>query len=167
MRLIAGLLLAAVGCGTDVQTEPEPQGSTDVGAGPDGGVDEDDVDVRADAAPANACEEAVFHSDYTWIQQKIFNVSCTASVCHGGATPKASLDLTAGTSYGKLVNAASTINTSWLRVAPGNPGGSILMVRFGGEPGPTVTVMPPNQPPLCVEKIDAVRRWIMAGAPNN
>jgi hypothetical protein len=38
-------------------------------------------------------------------------------------------------------------------------------VQIGGEPGPELEgFMPWNQPKLCDEKIDAIRRWIAAGA---
>jgi hypothetical protein len=41
----------------------------------------------------------------------------------------------------------------------------MLMVQLGGEPGPALEgLMPWGQPTLCDPMIDAVRRWIAAGA---
>ena len=154
-------------CGTDVRTMSE--GSKD-SVLPDGGADAtvvaDAMPIPPDGIPPNLtpCEEAAYHSDLAWIQTKVFNVSCTSG-CHGAASPAHGLSLKPGESHAELVNVASHHDPSWQRVVPGDPGASMLMVQLGGEPGPELEAyMPLGMPKLCVEKIDAIRRWIAAGA---
>jgi hypothetical protein len=160
------IAITLVACGTDVNTNPNDQDSTT----PDGGVDaipEDAMTIPPDGIPTGLtrCEEAAYHSDLAWIQTNVFDVSCTTN-CHGAASPAARLSLLAGESRAALVNVASTQFSSWQRVVPGNPRSSMLMVQIGGESGPELEgLMPWGQPKLCDPIIDAIRRWIAAGAP--
>jgi hypothetical protein len=186
MRLVlATLLVGAAACSGDVNTTRDPQNSSDPGV--DGGVKTDGggsttvgdarvpppfdaaVDASPDAPPQplTPCEEATMHSDLAWIQQAVFAKSCTGGSCHDATSPQAQLDLTAPHAYGELVSVKSTIYTSWNLVTPGDPDASMLMVRLGGASGPDVDVMPKGQPALCAEKVDAIRRWIAAGAAND
>jgi len=173
MRSLPAVLLALAACGTDLRSDDisdpvntAPDAGNGGGTGPstpipDGGVS----GVPGDGAPLTDCEEAKFHSDLAWIEQKIFAPSCLGD-CHTDPTPSASLNLSAGLSHHSLVNVTSTQYPTWKRVVPGNPGASMLMVQIGGEPGPELEgTMPWGQPKLCDEKIDAIRRWIAAGAP--
>jgi hypothetical protein len=179
MRLVVTLLVTAAACSssdgtTSMQDSSDP--GVDGGERTDGGSPTTDGDARVpppfdagpDGQPANLtpCEEAVYHSDLAWIQTKIFAASCTSGSCHDATTPQAKLDLTAGHAFAELVNVKSTIYTSWNLVTPGDPAASMLMVRLGGASGPTVDTMPKGQATLCSEKIEAVRRWIAAGAAN-
>jgi hypothetical protein len=61
---------------------------------------------------------------------------------------------------------------------PNDVQASYLMLMLGdvppamanppGAPPPTsIGYMPQAQPALCCQKLDAIERWIMAGAPNN
>lgn len=164
MRLVLSLVVTA--CGTDVmEREPTP----DAGALRDGlTIVADAVSIPPDGIPGHLtpCEEAVYHSDLAWIQSKVFDASCTS--CHDSSSPAAGLTLLADRARGALVNVASTSFSGWTRVVPGNPAASMLMVQLGGEPGPELEqLMPPGQQPLCVEKVDAIRRWIAAGAIAN
>ncbi len=93
--------------------------------------------------------------------QPIFDRSCTD--CHGG---NAGLYLHEGESYANLVNVPATKGcTSEMRVQPGNAEVSVLYKRVSGTS--CGTQMPKKSPPLSTEEIDAIRRWIDAGAPNN
>ena len=93
--------------------------------------------------------------------QPIFDRSCTD--CHGG---NAGLYLDEGESYANLVNVPATKGcTSEMRVQPGNAEASVLYKRVSGTS--CGTQMPKKSPPLSAEEIDAIRRWIDAGAPNN
>ena len=167
MRITHWLVLTTVAaCGTDVTTTPNDQDSTK----PDDGLHDagvaDAKPVPPDGIPVGLtpCEEAVYHSDLAWIQTAIFDVSCTTE-CHGDTPPSASMSLLPGQAHAALVNVASRHTSSWVRVKPGDPAASMLMVQIGGEPGPELEgLMPWNQPKLCDEKIDAIRRWIAAGA---
>ena len=125
-----------------------------------------------DAPPSPACLEARDHADFAWIRDNILAKSCSAfTTCHTGGNPPGHLDLSAAHAYANLVNVPEvTIPDHGVRVAPGDPDNSYLLVKLGlveGPVGDAGTAMPPNSPPLCPEKLDAVRRWIEAGAPND
>jgi hypothetical protein len=111
------------------------------------------------------CEQAPSHSDFAFIQDNVFTPSCAVAGCHTGAFPRATLDLTAGRAHASLVGVASTEYTGWTRVVPGNAPASLLLVQVGGETGPDQGSMPWNQPKLCTPLVDAMRRWVVAGAP--
>jgi hypothetical protein len=185
MRLVLStLMIVATGCNTDVSSMPEAQDSSDPGV--DGGGRTDGggsttaadarvpppidaaIDAALDAAPANLtpCDEAAVHSDLAWIQDKIFTPSCAKGSCHDADAPRANLDLSTGHAHHELVNVKSTIYTSWMLVASGDSAASMLMVRLGGEAGPEVIPMPMGSDPLCQPMIDAIRRWIVSGAPD-
>jgi len=101
------------------------------------------------------------------------------------------LSLEAGMSYEQLVgvdrlgvdcmSAVAMSPTQWKRVVPGDPAHSYLMVvidprtnpvpngptdpsGFDGPLDPKVGSMPENNPLLCAEKRDAIKRWIEQGA---
>ena len=119
------------------------------------------------------CAEAESYQDIGSIETKIFATSCTFSSCHDGGAAT-SLDLRTGHSYAALVGVASHVDASRMRVVPNHPEQSVLMVMLGavdpGEMSPPLTavpkpgVMPLANVPLCAEKLDAIRRWIEAGA---
>jgi hypothetical protein len=125
----------------------------------DGGVD----------AISASCMEATTHSDLAWLQEKIFTPSCSAfNSCHKGTALEAGgLSLEAGQVIPQTVNIPSDLFPQFDIVEPGNPANSYMMIILGGATGPLdadVGTMPYNNPRLCQEKIDAVGRWITAGA---
>jgi hypothetical protein len=169
-----------VACANDVRPTEDPLGTAggnssdpgvDGGLKTDGGSSTTVADARVpppDGIPQGLapCDEAVYHSDFQFVQEKIFNVSCATSGCHTGATPDAQMSLDAGRAWGALVNVPSSTHTGWTRVVPGNSGASMLMVQVGGEPGPELEgFMPWGDPRLCDPLVDAMRRWIASGAP--
>lgn len=179
MRVVSAVVLVLGACGVDPRSkptfDPDPDDDdVDAGMRPergDGGTTmvADARDVPPDGIPSGleSCEEAIYHSDFTWIQTSVFDVWCTDG-CHSGASPSARMNLTPGNAYAALVNVPSTQFSGWVRVSPGAPGASMLMVQIGGEPGPPLEgFMPWGQPRLCDEQVDAIRRWIASGAPMN
>jgi hypothetical protein len=89
--------------------------------------------------------------------------------CHKASTPDASLSLDANTAYDELVNVpASTVCTTQLRVKPGDPDASVLILKMTGT---TCGLrMPANNPGYYDQKpneLASVRTWIQNGAPNN
>jgi len=173
------LMLAA--CGSDMRSSEDRSSSApDVDGGVrahDGGsstttaVADADADADAWVPPSDGipqglapCDEAPYHSDFAFVEDKIFAVSCLNG-CHNGATPAAGMSLVAGLAYASLVNVPSQ-HEGWVRVMPGDSPASMLMVQVGGEPGPELEgFMPWGQPRLCDELVDAMRRWIASGAP--
>ncbi|HEU0032054.1 MAG TPA: hypothetical protein VFQ53_15580 [Kofleriaceae bacterium] len=118
-----------------------------------------------DAAPTD-CDEAAQHADFTWIQDHILTPSCATALCHTGATAQVDLRLDAGEAYANLVGKGASTVTGWVRVVPGSPATSYLVVALGRADGPPPRdgFMPLAADPLCAEKLDAVERWILAGA---
>ena len=167
MRFVPAIVLAAAaGCGTEAPTHG-PDGSPDGGVRDGSSVVVDATPIPPDGIPAGLapCEEAVYHSDLAWIQSRIFDVSCT-TMCHGASPPAGMLNLRPAASRLALVNVQGYSHPDWIRVVPGDPKKSLLMVEIGGEPGIQLEgYMPWQQPMLCTQKIDAIRRWIAAGAP--
>ena len=128
----------------------------------------DDDNSNPDAVSAT-CMEATMHSDYAWIQEKVFTPGCSAfNSCHKGAALEAGgLSLEPGQALPQTVNVDSDLFPQFKRIAPGDPANSYMMIILGGANGPLdpeVGTMPYNNPRLCNEKIQAVSRWIEAGA---
>jgi hypothetical protein len=127
-------------------------------------------DDEPDAGPSPDCLEAKNHSDLAFIQDKIFTPSCTFTSCHrGAATMAGGLTLEAGLARDQLVGKPSDLDPSKQLVKPGDPANSYLLIISGKYPGiinPDVGTMPSRNPLLCTEKLDAMDRWIAAGAPS-
>ena len=110
------------------------------------------------------------HSTYHAIQEYIFDKSCANSACHAAPTNVAGLNLTYTSSYEDLVGQAPenpAASASGMKlVDPGNPENSFLLTKLitpiSQEHG---TRMPLGSGVLHDGKIDAIRKWIAAGAP--
>jgi hypothetical protein len=176
MRLATCTVLWLVtACGTEPRTNRPGEHESDIDV--DAGVTRDGPSPSIDAAiiPPDGiptglepCDEAGYHSDFEWIQRTIFDVSCATAGCHTGTNPDAGLTLQRGLAHTALVNVPSQHTDGWVRVRPGAPKESMLMVMIGGEPGPPIEgTMPWGEEPLCDPQIDAIRRWIQAGALND
>jgi hypothetical protein len=135
---------------------------------------------NAPDAPSGACGEALTHSDLTWLENNVFMLQCVFSGCHNGGVTDAGLhpDLRPGNAYTYLVNATSNLDNTRKLVVPSDPAKSYMLVMIteiqpaDADPpaGPIradIGPMPMNSMPLCVEKRDAIQRWIMAGAQND
>ena len=101
------------------------------------------------------------------IQANIFNLNCTFSGCHGGATPQLGQDLTAGQARASIVNVRSVENAALNRVTPGDPDNSYLVWKIEGRPEIVGERMPRGRDPLPPEAITAIRQWIADGAQDN
>ncbi|RKU27714.1 hypothetical protein C6497_10855 [Candidatus Poribacteria bacterium] len=110
------------------------------------------------------------HSSYHAIQEYVFDRSCANSACHAAPTNIAGLNLTYANSYEEIVgevpenpNAAAA---GMKLVDPGNPENSFLLTKLispiAREHGAR---MPLGSGVLHDGKIDAIRKWIAAGAP--
>jgi|SRR5215510_7152432 len=125
------------------------------------------------------CLDAVNHSDLTWIEQNIFTKSCAFSGCHSSSSDAGRLDLRAGMSRAHLVGVSSVLDSTRKLVVPNDVDASYLMLMVRDVPPamanppaspPSSGYMPLGVPPslgLCCQKLDALERWINAGAPNN
>jgi len=178
MRIAPVVLCVLASCAADVrQTRDETStDSTSSDPGVDGGLGTDggssstvtDARVPPDGIPPGLapCDEAPYHADFTFLQEEVFTPACAG--CHDAASPGGGLVLEAGRAYANLVNIASTGHAGWMRVVPNNAGASMLLVQVGAEPGPELEgFMPWGEPMLCTPLLDAMRRWVNAGAVND
>ncbi len=103
------------------------------------------------------------------IQTEIFDKSCGMSSCHGGSA--GGLNLQNGNSFSQLVNVQSNndgANTPpFLRVLPGKPDSSFLIIKLTNPTSQQGNMMPQVGGALSAEKINVIRQWISNGAPND
>lgn len=102
---------------------------------------------------------------FSSIQSHILTPICTQ--CHAGAAAPLGLSLEASGSYGNLVNVASVELPSLLRIKPGAPDSSYLVLKLEGSSAIVGGRMPLGLPALSSEAIRTVRDWVAAGAPRN
>ncbi len=101
------------------------------------------------------------------IQASVFDISCTASSCHGTQNPQEMLELSSATvSAANLIEVESSQVPGRFRVVPGDVSASYLYDKIIGQNiAPGTQRMPFGGIPLCDEKIAAVEAWIAAEAP--
>jgi hypothetical protein len=150
-----------------------------------------DDEIDADNGGGMACKPGTTtectmgetQSSLAWIEANVFSKSCAFSGCHNGsATAAGRINMKdAGQSHGDLVNIDSMIAQGRKLVVPGKPKESYLLVMLQHFPPemmePTPVAPPPNDigympqnaggAVLCCQKLDAIDRWITAGAMNN
>lgn len=159
-RCHAVALSILTACGTDLAT---PGTTTPDGGDPGPG---DSGQTTGSNGMPGPCDPANTHADFAYVQDNVFTPTCALGACHGAATV-ASLDLRTGAAYDALVTVASSTQSGWVRVVPGDPATSYLAVAIGGASGPPPKdgTMPLGAAALCGPKIDVIMRWIAAGAP--
>lgn len=99
------------------------------------------------------------------IQDTIFTPHCAIGTCHDSGSATQNLDLSAGASYRQLVNVPSVDATALLRVDPGQPDDSFLLIKVQGLPPPGEgSQMPLSGRLLSADQIQLIRDWILKGA---
>jgi hypothetical protein len=93
--------------------------------------------------------------------QPIFSSRCAIPGCHVQPSPQAACDLSEGKSYANIVGVPSQLFNLVLRVAPGDPGNSLLYQLVSGG------AMPASGDALTRTQLTTIRNWIEEGAPNN
>jgi hypothetical protein len=124
------------------------------------------VDLRIEPVPAGGNHPIANPSFSTHLQPILTQTCATSGACHLGPGSQLGLDLSTGQSYDNLVNVQASERPSLLRVEPGDPDSSFLILKLEGAPGAGVR-MPSGAPPLAAEVIQSFRNWITNGAPNN
>ena len=120
-----------------------------------------------------ACPCAVtFGGTFEAIQQVIFaGHTCTQVICHGAAPGSGGLDLRPANAYRSLIGVPSTYDATRTRVIPGASETSLLWQKLAARTlqleGVPLSPMPLGDPPLSPAELDAVARWIAAGAPES
>lgn len=117
-----------------------------------------------------ATATAPFNADATLasIQATIFTPICATPFCHGAAAQSGNLVLEAGMAHDQLVGVLPSNPAAraagLLRVSPGSPDESFIVIKLQG-PAPDEGVQMPNGlPPLPIEQIQLIRDWIAQGA---
>lgn len=130
---------------------------------------------------AQVCKDATSHADFAWIYSNILATNCKGSSCHEtGSSSKAKnnpYDDQLG-AHMNLVDKDALVNPGVKLVVANQPNQSYLLVMM--QEIKPAEFMPPLQAPptdvgfmpqaggtLCCQKLDAVQRWIEAGAPND
>lgn len=101
--------------------------------------------------------------------QPVFTNSCALSGCHTGSNPPHGLNLSAGLSYGNLVNVPAA-EAPLDRIEPSDPDASYLIHKIQGtqaDVGGSGARMPFGGPYLSQATIDTLRAWVTKGAINN
>jgi hypothetical protein len=127
--------------------------------------------TMSDCIPETAVTSA---ATFTNVYQGVLcPIGCT-KVCHS-TSAEAGLNLEGkAVAYQSLVGVAARgpvcMPGGHMLVMPSNPGASLLHGKLAGTPACGVA-MPPGvtaaNTPVTAPMLDAVRAWIMAGAPNN
>ncbi len=177
--VVAAGLVFAVGCRTQLSDAPnlsfgDDDGPVDAGAGRNCKV----------STTSSSCLAAAMQQPAPtlgWVEQNIFKTSCVFSGCHDGSPSKqGTMDLRAGMSYAHLVGYGSEIDPTRKIVVANDIHASYLMLMLR-DFDPSLASPPGSVPPgdigympqstdnesLCCQKLDAIERWITAGAPNN
>lgn len=102
--------------------------------------------------------------------QPIFNQFCAVPGCHADDYPAAGLALTPGRARADLLAESSQV-PGVRRVEPGNPTNSYLIAKLTGAGtivGRTMPLGPDGEPAALDDwRIEIVRAWIVAGAPED
>jgi hypothetical protein len=146
-----------------------------------GGGGGDDASTTVPTSPTPACTP-ITDTSLSHLQSVIFSPSCgegqTGAGCHDVSQPVSnSMALSNGQTYASTVGVTSVYEystnggTSFFhlpRVNPGDHDHSFLYLKVIAASGIQGSGMPSNIPGgLCQAKIDAIKAWIDAGAPNN
>jgi hypothetical protein len=102
------------------------------------------------------------------IQDTIFSPRCAIPTCHDSQARVGDLNLESGGSYDELVGVAPYVDVAaelgYLRVDPGRPENSFLLVKLQDPPLSFGSPMPLVGDPLSADEIALIRAWIAAGA---
>jgi hypothetical protein len=102
------------------------------------------------------------------IQRTIFSPRCAIPTCHDAAEKAGNLNLSAGSAYDQLVGVPPTVDTAraagFLRVDPGKPENSFLIVKLDGPPPGEGSRMPLTGTLLTDAEVQLISDWIAQGA---
>lgn len=90
----------------------------------------------------------------------IFEENCATAGCHTGTAPMMGLKLTADEFYARTVNQPSMEKPELLRIKPGEPDSSYMMMKILGTAGIIGSRMPFGRDPLSDEEVATIVEWI-------
>jgi len=127
----------------------------------------DDQGLADPTPPTRTVTVIAAAATFAQVQSEIFNTSCAFSGCHGGSSPAQGMNLSSGQAYANIVNVASHEQPSLDRIEPSSPSSSYLYLKVTGDPSISGSRMPLGGGALSAERLQLLRSWIEAGAPNN
>jgi hypothetical protein len=102
------------------------------------------------------------------VQNQILTPKCAIAQCHDAASANGNLVLEEGASEAQLVNVVPTVplaaQAGQLRVDPGRPEKSFLLIKLTGPPPGAGSRMPLDADPLPSGEIQLITDWILQGA---
>ena len=123
------------------------------------------VDAALDGCPAPPTPTATLAPTLDDIQRTIFSPRCAIPACHDSQSKAGNLILEAGRSHDQLVGVSPTVDTAGLlRVDPGHPENSFLLVKLEGPPPDQGQRMPLTGALLNEAEIQLISDWIAQGA---
>ena len=126
------------------------------------------VNAALNGCPAQPTPTATLPATLDQIQRTIFSPQCAIPTCHDASVKSGNLVLEADSAYAQLVGVAPDIESArlagLLRVDPGHPDNSFLLVKLTGPPPGQGSRMPLTGPLLSAAEIQLIRDWITAGA---
>lgn len=121
-------------------------------------------------ATATITSTPTFNPDATLanIQTQIFDATCADVLCHSSQSQAGNLILTDGRSYDQLVDVTaanfSAQQAGLLRVKPGDPDNSFLVIKLTNPTLAQGAPMPSGKAPLSAAQVQLIRDWITQGA---
>lgn len=101
------------------------------------------------------------------LHERVLQPSCVFSTCHGsGSAPAGGLSLARDVAHERLVGRPSSTVSDAILVEPNDPDASYVMEKLTLAMPAAGESMPPGAP-LEPERIELVRAWIEAGAPDD
>ncbi|GAB4372683.1 MAG: hypothetical protein Kow0042_16120 [Calditrichia bacterium] len=91
---------------------------------------------------------------------QIFEQNCTSAGCHSGTYPQMGLKLTSDAYYSTAVNQPSVEKPELMRIKPGNPDSSYMVMKILGVEGIIGLPMPFGRETLTQEEISTIIEWI-------
>lgn len=90
----------------------------------------------------------------------LFERSCARSGCHAGPVPQQGMDLSREQFYAATVNEPSAEKPDLLRVHPGHPDSSYLVMKVRNDPDIVGVQMPFTGEKLTEEEIHTIEAWV-------
>jgi len=126
------------------------------------------VNMALTGCPATPTPTVTAAAMFDDIQRNIFSPRCAIPQCHNPASKTGNLNLAPGSAYDQLVGVAPTVDTAreagLLRVDPGHPENSFLLIKLTGPPPDQGSRMPLTGPLLNDAEVELIRAWIAQGA---
>jgi hypothetical protein len=126
------------------------------------------VDASMNTCVPFATPTPTLPATFAAIQESIFSPRCAIPTCHDSAVRSGGLNLEPDESYDELVGVEPTVDAAreagQLRVDPGDPENSFLLIKLEGPPLGQGGRMPLTGTPLTPAEVDVIRTWIADGA---